>query len=96
MGGLQKTLEFSSLETIRHMVASGMGTPVLPCTATRLHSASDSLLSYRPFSKPAPSRIVSLAWRKSFPRPRAIEAVRQAVLAINLNCVDKIRPGRAK
>lgn len=93
-GGLQKTLEGSSLETIRHMVASGMGTTVLPCTATRLHTSSDSLLVYRPFSRPAPSRIVSLAWRKSFPRPRAIEAVRQAVLAAKLPCVDKIRPGR--
>jgi LysR family hydrogen peroxide-inducible transcriptional activator len=96
MNGLQRTLESSSLETIRHMVASGMGITVLPCTATRLHTASDSLLSYRPFSKPVPSRIVSLAWRKSFPRPRAIEAVRQAVLACGLNCVDKIRPGRVK
>ena len=91
--GLQKTLESSSLETIRNMVASGMGITVLPCTATRLQTASDSLLSYRPFSKPVPSRIVSLVWRKSFPRPRAIEAVRQAVQAANLNCVEKVRPG---
>ncbi len=92
--GLQKTLESSSLETIRHMVASGMGATVLPCTATRLHSASDGLLAYRPFIKPAPSRMVSLAWRKSFPRPRAIEAVRQAILSANLGCIEKIRPGR--
>ena len=92
--GLQKTLESSSLETIRHMVASGMGTTVLPCPATRLHTSSDSLLAYRPFSKPAPTRVVSLAWRKSFPRPRAIEAVRQAVLAANLSCVEKVRPGK--
>ncbi len=92
--GLQKTLESSSLETIRHMVASGMGATVLPCTATRLHSSADSLLVYRPFSKPAPTRVVTLAWRKSFPRPRAIEAVRQAVLAATLPCVEKIRPGK--
>lgn len=95
-GGLQKTLESSSLETIRHMVASGMGTTVLPCTATRLHSSSDTLLAYRPFTQPVPTRVVSLAWRKSFPRPRAIEAVRQAVLAAKLPCVEKIRPGRSK
>jgi LysR family hydrogen peroxide-inducible transcriptional activator len=94
MNGLQKTLESSSLETIRNMVASGMGITVLPCTATRLHTASDSLLSYRPFSAPVPSRIVSLAWRKRFPRPRAIEAVRQAVMATSLSCVEKVRPGR--
>lgn len=95
-GGLQKTLESSSLETIRQMVASGMGATVLPCTATRFHSPSDSLLAYRPFTIPAPTRVVSLAWRKSYPRPRAIEAVRQAVLAANLSCVEKIRPGRGK
>lgn len=92
--GLQKTLESSSLETIRHMVASGMGVTVLPCTATRLHSPSDSLLAYRPFTRPVPARVISLAWRKSFPRPRAIEALRQAVLAANLPCVEKILPGR--
>ena len=96
MDGLQKTLESSSLETIRSMVASGTGVTVLPCTAARLHTASDSLLSYRPFSTPVPSRIVSLAWRKSFPRPRAIEAVRQAVLTTTLTCVDKILPGQGK
>jgi LysR family hydrogen peroxide-inducible transcriptional activator len=93
-GGLQKTLESSSLETIRHMVASGVGITVLPCTATRLHSSTDSLLAYRPFTRPAPSRTVSLVWRRSFPRPRAIEAVRQAVLAAKLTCIEKIRPGR--
>ena len=91
-GGLQKTLENTSLETIRHMVASGMGVTVLPCTAARSHVASDSLVVYRPFARPAPTRLVSLAWRKSFPRPRAIEAVRQAILAANLPCVAKIRP----
>jgi LysR family hydrogen peroxide-inducible transcriptional activator len=92
--GLQKTLEGSSLETIRHMVASGVGVTVLPCSATRLHSATDPLLILRPFARPVPSRIVSIAWRKNFPRPRAIEAVRQAVLASDLPCVDKRAPGR--
>ena len=92
-GGLQKTLESSSLETIRHMVASGIGVTVLPCTATRLYPQGDALLALRPFTKPAPSRQVVLAWRKNFPRPRAIEAVRQAVLACELPCVEKIQPG---
>jgi LysR family transcriptional regulator, hydrogen peroxide-inducible genes activator len=95
-GGLAKTLEGSSLETIRHMVASGVGLTVLPCTASRLHPASDQLLALRPFAKPVPARIVSIAWRKNFPRPRAIEAVRQAVLASDLPCVNKIAPGGQK
>ncbi len=90
--GLAKTLESSSLETIRQMVASGVGMTVLPCTAARAHSASDALIAMRPFRGMPPSRQVAIAWRKNFPRPRAIEAVRQAVLAIELPCVDKIRP----
>jgi len=92
--GLAKTLESSSLETIRHMVASGVGLTVLPCTATRLHNASDSLLALRPFKPPAPFRQVAIAWRKNFPRPKAIEVLRQAVMACNLPCVTKIARGR--
>lgn len=94
-GGLAKTLESSSLETIRHMVASGVGVTVLPCTATRMQYGDDALLTLRPFQGVAPSRRVAIAWRKSFPRPRAIETVRQAVLAADLGCVSKIAPGQA-
>ena len=91
--GLAKTLEGGSLETIRHMVASGVGVTVLPCTANRRHNASDDLLALRPFRSPVPSRRVVLVWRRNFPRPRAIEAVRQAVLACELPCVEMFLPG---
>lgn len=86
-GGLQKAVESSSLETIRHMVASGMGVTVLPCTATvgPGHYKSELTL-VRPFTNP-PQRRVALAWRVSFPRPQAIEALRQAIRACALDCV---------
>ena len=78
--GIQKTFEGSSLETIRHMVASGIGITVLPVTAK---PARDELLRFVPFDEP-PSRRVVLAWRKSFPRTAAIEALRHAILAVAL------------
>lgn len=93
-GGLARTLESSSLETIRHMVASGVGVTVLPCTATRMNYVDDDLLTLRPFKDTPPSRLVSIAWRKSFPRPKAIEAIRQAVLVTDLGCVEKVEPGK--
>ncbi|MBS99150.1 MAG: hydrogen peroxide-inducible genes activator [Oceanospirillaceae bacterium] len=71
--------EGSSLETIRMMVASGLGTSVLPISAIEGHP-SRGLVATRPFKAPQPTRTVALAWRASFPRPQAIEALMQAIL----------------
>ncbi|MEY3477304.1 MAG: hypothetical protein RLY65_1704 [Pseudomonadota bacterium] len=81
--GIQKTFEGSSLETIRHMVASGVGITVLPQTACP-RSRDDGFLCYIPFESPAPNRRVVLAWRKSFARPAAIEALKQQLKALDL------------
>lgn len=77
--GIQRTFEGSSLETIRHMVAAGIGTTVLPVTAVPRQVQPDDLLRYIPFKAPAPTRRVVLAWRRSFPRLAAIEALVKAV-----------------
>ncbi|MBN4668100.1 LysR family transcriptional regulator [Pandoraea nosoerga] len=82
--GIQKTFEGSSLETIRHMVASGVGITVLPKTSVPQTHAPDSLLRYVPFSAPVPDRRVVLAWRKSFTRLPAIDAVAQAIARCDL------------
>ena len=77
--GVQKSFEGSSLETIRHMVAGGIGITVLPQSSIPEKTSKRDLLRYIPFSKPQPHRRVVLAWRKSFTRLEAIEAVRQAI-----------------
>ena len=82
--GMRRTFEGSSLETIRHMVASGIGVTVLPRTSVPSPIPRDSLLCYLPFDDPVPSRRVVLAWRKTFPRRAAIEVLRSAILACNL------------
>jgi LysR family hydrogen peroxide-inducible transcriptional activator len=82
--GMQQSLEGSSLETIRHMVASGVGITVLPAAAAESRTAENRLTAVRPFAAPVPSRRVALAWRRSFPRPKAVEAIRQAILACKL------------
>jgi len=81
--GIQKTFEGSSLETIRHMVASGVGITVLPQTACP-RARDDGFLCYIPFEAPAPSRRVVLAWRKSFARPAAIQALKRQLQALDL------------
>mgnify|MGYP000435117194 CR=1 FL=1 len=66
--GIRKTFEGSSLETIRHMVASGIGITVLPMASVPETQGKNDILRYKPFDKPAPSRRVVIAWRKSFTR----------------------------
>ncbi|QEQ95382.1 hydrogen peroxide-inducible genes activator [Neptunomonas concharum] len=70
--------EGSSLETIRMMVATGLGASVLPVSATDGHYQSN-LVQTRPFKAPQPIRTVAVAWRASFPRPKAIDVLVEAV-----------------
>jgi LysR family hydrogen peroxide-inducible transcriptional activator len=88
--GLQRTFEGGSLETIRQMVASGVGITVLPATSITPGAGASDLIRIRPFAKPVPSRRVAIAWRRSFPRPKAIEALRQAILACDLPRASKL------
>ena len=94
--GIQKTFEGSSLETIRHMVGSGLGVTVLPMTSIPEKPPRDSLLAYIPFKPPAPDRRVVIAWRKSFTRTAAVEALRKAVLKCPLYGVAKLPDARVE
>lgn len=77
----------SSLETIRHMVGSGLGITVLPQSSIEDPRTESSLLETRPFAGEPPSRRIALIWRKSFPRPRAIAMLRQAILECEIGGV---------
>ncbi|NVK36532.1 MAG: LysR family transcriptional regulator [Gammaproteobacteria bacterium] len=75
---LKAIAEGSSLETLRHMVASGLGITVLPKSATGVGLYANGWLETRPFVRPTPSRTVAIAWRASFPRPKAVDLITQA------------------
>ena len=87
---LAKTVEGGSLETIRQMVAGGVGITVLPATSTATGGGPADLIRILPFARPVPTRRVVLAWRRSFPRPEAIEVLRKSILACNLPQVEKL------
>ncbi|WP_455366965.1 LysR substrate-binding domain-containing protein [Kaarinaea lacus] len=86
-GAFNQTIEGSSIETIRHMVVSGIGVTVLPCSAAGTDKYARRLLQIRRLKNPEPKRCVALAWRTSFPRPKAIEALRKSILNSALSCV---------
>jgi LysR family hydrogen peroxide-inducible transcriptional activator len=89
-GELSHTVEGGSLETIRHMVLSGLGVTVLPCTAADADRYSQRLLEIRRFANPVPSRTIALAWRASYPRPKVIDVLREAIKGCSLSCVSRL------
>jgi LysR family transcriptional regulator, hydrogen peroxide-inducible genes activator len=86
--GIRKSFEGSSLETIKYMVASGMGVTVVP----QLSVPKDPQphIRYIRFSAPAPTRRVVLAWRRTFTRYEAIAALRNAIYACELPGVRRL------
>ena len=86
--GIRKSFEGSSLETIKHMVASGMGITVVPQLS--VPPEAQPHVVYLPFAKPVPTRRVVLTWRRSFTRYEAIAALRNAVYACPLKGVTRL------
>jgi len=76
-------LQGNSLETIRQMVASGLGITVMPASAvTNKHH--NKRLAIVEFAKPVPERRIGLAWRKGFARPAVIGVIREAVRTVKI------------
>ena len=100
--GIRKTFEGSSLETIKHMVAAGMGITLVPCLSVppvapagkRAASRQDVPVRYLPVVDAQgglpPTRRVVLAWRRSFTRYEAIAALRNAIYACPLPGVTRL------
>lgn len=99
--GIQKSFEGSSLETIKHMVAAGMGVTLVPRLsvpegaledgqAKSRTGADESLIRYLPFDGDSPLRRVVLVWRRSFTRYEAIAALRNAIYACVLPGVTRL------
>jgi LysR family transcriptional regulator, hydrogen peroxide-inducible genes activator len=86
--GIRNSFEGSSLETIKYMVASGMGVTVVP----QLSVPKDLQphIRYVPFTKPVPTRRVVLVWRRTFTRYEAIAALRNAIYACPLEGVQRL------
>ena len=101
--GIQRSFEGSSLETIKHMVAAGMGVTLVPRLCVPAHALGtrparrmneDPYIKYLPVidgpEGSAPTRRVVLAWRRSFTRYEAIAALRNAIYACELPGVKRL------
>lgn len=80
----------TSLETLRHMVASGLGITILPSSSSNQHIYDADTIVERPFAGKTPYRRVSVVWRKRFSRPKAIDALVQAITSCPLQGAAKL------
>ncbi len=103
--GIRKSFEGSSLETIKHMVASGMGVTLVPRLAVPRDALApaprqpqgqgqETYIRYLPVlesdGSPPPTRRVVLVWRRSFTRYEAVAALRNAIVACELPGVVRL------
>jgi len=101
--GMQKSFEGSSLETIKHMVAAGMGVTLVPRLSVpkaelqlpaKRKKSEENYVRYLDIvdanGAAPPTRRVVLAWRRSFTRYEAIAALRNAVYACELPGVTRL------
>ena len=100
--GIRRSFEGSSLETIKHMVAAGMGVTLVPrlsvangaLQSPRRRRSDEPYIRYLPIVEPdgsaPPKRRVSLVWRRSFTRYEAIAALRNAIHACKLLGVERL------
>ena len=86
--GIRKSFEGSSLETIKYMVASGMGVTVVPQLS--VPKEAQPHVKYIRLTAPVPTRRVVLAWRRSFTRYEAIAALRNCIYACELPGVKRL------
>jgi LysR family transcriptional regulator, hydrogen peroxide-inducible genes activator len=75
--GAQEKQDFraTSIETLRQMVAMGVGITLLPELASVGSYQTTRGLTTVPFAKPVPTRTIGAVWRKSTARAAAIEAL---------------------
>ncbi|MCX7626939.1 MAG: LysR substrate-binding domain-containing protein [Methylophilaceae bacterium] len=84
-----EVLQGNSLETIRNMVATGLGITVLPCSAVT-QRYGNPLVKVLPFEQPVPARRIALAYRRSFVRIQAVKVMAEAIRSIRSTCFNPV------
>jgi LysR family hydrogen peroxide-inducible transcriptional activator len=84
----------SSLETLRQMVAAGIGCTLLPALAAVVPSPSDALVVLRPFAAPVPCRTIGLVYRRGFPRTQTVQALAEILRVQAQEALQAVLPAR--
>jgi LysR family transcriptional regulator, hydrogen peroxide-inducible genes activator len=92
LGGAHESDQFraTSLETLRQMVAAGVGATLLPSLATLAPVAANDAIRLIPFEAPQPMRSIALYWRKSSARAPFFERLAPFLGAVPEDAIASI------
>lgn len=76
----------TSIETLRHMVAAGVGMTLMP----KLACDGNKAIAYVPFATPKPVRSIGLAWRDTTSKSQLLEEIAVYVKTI-VNKANKVK-----
>jgi len=90
----REELKATSLETLRQMVAAGVGCTLLPALAALpgVGILQDGLVQIRPFASPAPTRTIGIVWRHRYPREKTVKRLGEVILANLPSAVQPLPP----
>jgi len=79
----REELKATSLETLRQMVAAGVGCTLLPALAAApgAGSIARGMVQIRPFARPVPTRTIGLVWRRNYPREATVRGLADLIVA---------------
>jgi LysR family hydrogen peroxide-inducible transcriptional activator len=78
----REEVQATSLETLRQMVAAGIGCTLLPQLSTQGGARPDKrLIELRPFARPTPTRLIGLLWRARGARAEAARRLGELIRA---------------
>lgn len=74
-------IQATGLSSLCQMVAAGLGSTLLPASATEVEARPGTGVAVRSFGRTAPSRTVVLAWRRSSPRRTHFQQIAARIAA---------------
>lgn len=86
---LARNYEGTTLDTVRQMVATGMGLALLPKLYIRSEVLRETLVVARPLSQHAPNRQVVLVWRQSSPLGGSYTAIGKSIISTLNRCLAR-------
>ncbi len=90
----REELKATSIETLRQMVAAGVGCTLLPQLAAipGAGSLNNDLVEIRSFKAPEPTRTIGLVWRHCYPREAMIRSLGALIRANLPSAVQPLAP----